>query len=200
MQFRGPVLGMLALAMTATTGLADSEGAFIVTRADVLVHSNHRDLRTNPEPGFHQIGYPQRQHVGIYVNPVLVPEATVDPAVSETPALPHLVKMKVGQTTTYIDPHVDYLSARPGRLDEGHSIIRAQRMHLALQGGRGYTVRSPHAMVSDETAEPIRPSAVIMKPNLLNKPRKDEFDGMPMIPAPQKDAPAVKTKQVAQAD
>jgi hypothetical protein len=194
--FRGPIIGVLALAgVTAVASAQDT--AFVVTR-DLQVHRSATQLRVNPHPGFVQIGHPQRDAVGLIHQPVLVREATVDPRVSATPALPHLARVQMGTQTILVDPNVNYLSKAPGRIDENHSIVRAQRMfnHLASQGGRTYFGQPRQDAI--DPAE-IRPSAVILRPNLLDEPQRHPRDGMPITPAPAPQKREGEPKKMAMA-
>lgn len=184
MKWQGPVAGVLALFGIVGTSAAQ-DTAFIVTRSDLRAHRSVSAIKVNPDPDFVQIGYPRREAVGLIFERVYVREATVDRLVSETPALPHLARVQMGSTTILVDPNIDYLSKSPGRIDENHSIIRAQRMFKALAPNRSYVVRGLPRPESAVDVDAIRPSAIIQKPNLFDKPRKDEVDNMPMIPAPQ---------------
>ena len=193
MHWKGPVSGMLALALTglvSATAVEANDAAFVVTGADLEVHRSATKLRVSPHPGFTQIGYPQRNHVGIIRKPVLVPEATVSEAVARTPAVPHLIRLKQGQTTVLIDPQANYRGEHPGGLDHNHSIIRAQRTHERLQTRGAHIVRRPNQpdIGDDRSAQEIQPRAILLRPNVLDKRNQDNQQrDIPMIPRPKKD-------------
>lgn len=191
MTYRGLIAGVLAVAGLAGTSDAN-DNAFIITNRGLAVYSSATQLRVNPSPYFRQLGEPERDAVGLIHAPVLVPEATVDPAVADTPALPHLAKLKVGETTVLIDPRANYQGKEPGGLDEGHSIIRAQRLHEQLRPRGAYVIRRGEASAPDTGW--IQPRAILLRPDLLEQLKKHQ--GMPVTPKPQK----IDRRQMVMAD
>lgn len=186
------VLAWVVAAWLPVAAAGAAETAFVITGADLEVHRSASDLRVVPVPGFTQIGYPHRGEVGLVYNPVLVPGATVDEAVARTPALPHLIRLKMGQTTILIDPDANYRGAMPGHLDRNHSIIRAQRTWEALRDRGAHVVRRALRVgerADTLSAQDIKPRAILLRPNVLDKPvpGNDNRYRIPTIPRPKTD-------------
>ncbi len=98
---------------------------------------------------------------------VAEPAAVVSRELSQQPVHPHLIELKVAQTTTYIDPAKDYQFQNGNPIDQNHSILRAQRLHAALNAPGVVIVRNPRAAeVEDQMirADEIQPRAILQLP------------------------------------
>ncbi len=198
MKIRDLITGMMA-ATALTAGASAGNGtAYLVTGSDLVPHQSMQ-LRHVPIKGFTQIGRPHRDAVGLIHRATIVTAATVSRDVSETPALPHLARVQYGGTTILVDPEVNYLKKRPGGLDEGHSIVRAQRTFKAVQALPARTIRRPEALRSDSgaSAELPTPRAILLKPNVLDRTPIEVpgLDNMPQIPKPRDESK--RPRQVA---
>lgn len=138
-------------------------------------------------------------HARVYVvtRPIVVPAATVSRELSEQPVRPHLVEVQLVNTTIFLDPDADYVNTGVNRIDENHSLIKAQRLARSLRAYAN-SVRVIHGMDAHEVINPhaIRPSMIMMKPRLGPAPAQP--GDMPAVPQPpEKD---LKTKSVAMAE
>lgn len=108
-----------------------------------------------------------------------------------------LVHLQMGQTPIYLDPDMD-LIRREGGLDHGHSMARAIRAYKAM------TARDTAYVIRREAMQPvvqdsmIRPSAILIRPDYMD--RRDNVQPMQPDVAPVPKAPKVKSGPVAQAD
>lgn len=100
--------------------------------------------------------------------PVVAPAATVGRALSEQPVHPWMYKVRVGSTTTLLDPLANYSDDGPGRLDENHWIPRSQREFISRHGDQGaYVIMGrPDGRASRQ----FEPLMTILKPDALRKP------------------------------
>ncbi len=108
-----------------------------------------------------------------------------------------LVHLQMSQTPIYIDPDNDYIR-REGGLDQGHSILRAQRAYKAM------TAQDTAYVIRRESMQPvmqpsaITPRAILIRPDYME--RRDNVKPMrpEVVPVPK--APKVKSGPVALAD
>jgi hypothetical protein len=89
-----------------------------------------------------------------------------------------MIEVKIVNTTTYIDPRCDLQYQGEGVIDENHSLLQAQRLGRALQAA-GVTTYRGRAVAEELAAAPIRPSMILMKPNIL---KMDPNNPMPIVP------------------
>lgn len=113
--------------------------------------------------------------VSVIKRPVLVPDATVSRAISETPVHPHLIEVRVNHTTVYLDPEKDYTNLRPdGRgLPEDHSLVRAHNLAMRMRAVNEQRVFYGSDRSNGAKAALPKPRMTIIKPKPFAKPRKD---------------------------
>jgi hypothetical protein len=151
----------------AALGLTGAATAMAEPMADSVSPSGVRTYRIDE-------GVDRR--AAIVVRPITNSAATVSRGLSEQPVRPFMIEVRVGNTTTFIDPDVDYRGTGPGKLDEGHWIIRAQRKAAEVRGTHVVYGRD-HAK-AEVRGEEIRPSMILLRPSLKAK----QPGAMPTVP------------------
>lgn len=178
------VMGALAsMAVAEVDGVADALSTKGVRHVTVLPHV--------------------REHTHIVTRDVTYPAATVDRAMSDQPVRPHMIELKVAQTTTWIDPDVSYTLPTHHHLDQGHSIVRAQRLFKSRN--RDLTQRAhviyggPEKMAA--RTDDVKPAFILMRPDYLERKDKEQNRGMPEVPgAVPKETEKQDKKLMARAD
>jgi len=101
---------------------------------------------------------------------VVEPAAVISRELAQQPVHPHLIEVFIfgegqqGSSTIYLDPDVDYINQGYLKLDEGHSINRAQRLARSLRGRPGMIVYgSRQAAPEAKTSSVIKPHMIIEK-------------------------------------
>jgi hypothetical protein len=175
-----PALVTLAATLSASSASADEHACGIAV-----------------EPGV-------RPSTRILVNPVVDPQLVIDPDVSRQPTRPDLIRVRIPGTVVELDPSVNYERSLNGnRIDENHSLLRAQRLHNAIVGQApttGYVIRGlGHAERHVDVAS-IRPRMIIQTPGTgtRHKPAPEPGD-IPVVPAPQT-KPADGNPRLSQSD
>lgn len=174
-------MGCIALGGMALPGLAADGPVTVVGRAAPgLVMPMHAKA---PSHRLVQINSFHRDAVGVMVK---------DDAMQ-----PELVQLQMGQTPIYIDPDNDYIR-REGGLDQGHSIMRAQRAHKAMNAqDTAYVIRR-EAMQPVMQPSAITPRAILIRPDYME--RRENVNPMQPQAVPVPKAPNVKSGPVALAD
>ncbi len=174
---RTALIGCVALAgMSVPAWALDGEVTVVGRSGPGLVMPMHQ-----PTPSYEliQISTIHRDVVGVIIH---------DDAVR-----PDLVQLQMGNQPIYIDPYQKY-GRSTGGIDEGHSILRAQRVHLAQHDEHAYVIRRGETeYVSGRTM--ITPRAILLRPDLME--RRDMQKDRPVAPAPK--APKAKRGPVASA-
>jgi hypothetical protein len=166
----------------ATLGVSGAATAMAEPVADEVSPSGVRIYRIDE-------GVDRR--AAIVVRPITHPAATVSRELSEQPVRPHMIEVRVGQTTTFLDPTANYRGSRPGSLDEGHWILRSQKKAAEVQGTRVVYGRD-HAKPTVK-ADPIRPSMILLRPGL----KAPQHGDMPVVPTKPEPAKATKGPMAA---
>jgi len=95
--------------------------------------------------------------------------------------------------TTYIDPQNPYRRPRGSRLDQGHSIHRAQRLYNSLHALPTRVIRRAPEVVVERDRE-VRPVLIMLKPDYLRKQEQQRRPGPANVPAipsvPRHETPA----------
>ncbi|MCX5662201.1 MAG: hypothetical protein NTW19_21190 [Planctomycetota bacterium] len=119
--------------------------------------------------------------------PAAYPAATVDRALSQQPVHPWMYQVRVGSTSTWLDPLANYNDDGPGSLDENHFIPRSQREYIS----RNFDTR-PYVITGHRNAPMVthyEPLMTILKPDALTPLPKPNAPGV--IP----NAPATPTRK-----
>ncbi len=180
----------LCCAVAVAGGLA---GATQAELTDVRIIKGGRVAEVQVDPA-------GPQSVRIVVRQVTVPSATVSPALADQPVHPHLIEVKVNNTTVYLDPDEDYEHQHPvGVLDRNHFIPKAQRLakrlgvagasNVATNGAARIIYGQPEAQEQKLDDQPVM---IIPKP--AGVPAREPSQTIPSVPAPP---PAATTPQVA---
>lgn len=110
---------------------------------------------------------------------------------------PELVQLQMNNVPIHIDPDNDYIR-REGGMDQGHSIMRAQRAYKAMNAqDTAYVIRR-------EGLEPmmdhsvITPRAILIRPDYLQRRDGQQPVQPEAVPVPK--APKVKRGPVASAE
>lgn len=110
---------------------------------------------------------------------------------------PELVHLQMGQTPIHIDPDNDYI-LREGGLDQGHSILRAQRAYKAMNAqDTAYVIRR-EAMQPVMQPSAITPRAILIRPDYMERRENVKPMRPEVVPVPK--APKVKSGPVAVAE
>ncbi len=104
---------------------------------------------------------------------VVEPAAVISRELAEQPVYPHLAQLRMDHTIIYVDPNYDYRAKRPGRLDEGHSILRAQRLYHALNRKPVEIVTNPRGHEAMHERTPT-PRAIFLRPEATPRPDKHQ--------------------------
>lgn len=92
-------------------------------------------------------------------------------------------------STVYIDPQDPYRRPRGSRLDQGHSIHRAQRLYNSLHAMPTRVIRRVPVEMRDE-AHTVRPVLIMLKPDALRKQQEQrkiqQNPGIPSVPRHEK--------------
>jgi hypothetical protein len=175
---RTALIGCIALGAMAMTASAENGPVTVVGRAAPgLVVPMHR------APSSHkliQISTMNRHAMGVMVN--------------EDTAYPDRVQLRIGQQNVYIDPDQTF-GRRTGGIDDGHSIMRAQRAHNAMNAHKHAYVIRRDALEPTMDRAMIMPSAILIRPDYMQ--RREGLQ--PKMPAPTPNAPKVKRGPVASA-
>lgn len=176
--FRTALMGCIALGgMAMTASAADGPVTVVGRAAPGLVVPMHRPA---PSHKLIQISTMNRHVVGVMVQ---------DDAVH-----PELVQLQMGNQPIYIDPDQFY-GRRTGGIDDGHSIMRAQRAYKAINAqDHAYVIRRGELEPMLDRAM-IMPRAILLRPDYMER-----RDGQqPMTPVPTPRTPKVKPGPVASA-
>ncbi|MFP4145365.1 MAG: hypothetical protein ACLFV3_09490 [Phycisphaeraceae bacterium] len=146
---------------------AQADGARIVTRDGPDVEPERIPLRD-----------PVRRDVYVVRRPVAEPAAVVPERIAEQPVYTHLVELQVVNTPILIDPDRDFVNKYKGGLDEGHSLVEAQRIWRARQARPARIIRNPAFEADSELTPRPRPSMIIDRPD-LSEPQPEP---MPVVP------------------
>jgi hypothetical protein len=97
-----------------------------------------------------------------------------------------IVQLHVNHQAIYIHPDAQYRTRRPGRIDENHSILRAQRL---FQSRHTLPTRVIHRETVQSTGDGrlIQPSMILIRPeyrNRHNNPQKPGHQTIPIVPHP----------------
>ena len=89
--------------------------------------------------------------------------AVVSRELSDQPVHPHLIEVRVVNTTVWLDPDKDYIRQGFYKIDENHHIPAAQRLARSMRAPRARTYwgSEPGAFGPSRT---IRPYMILMKP------------------------------------
>ncbi len=151
---RSPVIRTLALSTAALAlGLsaaahAGHEKARIVSRHDA--HAGHHDAARIHKAGGHHAA---REHylndsgmrvAAVVTRPIAHPNLIVSRGMSEQPVHKHLVEVRIGVTTIFLDPHKEYRRQNTNAIDENHTIIRALGLADSMRSHRAKIVRRHH--------------------------------------------------------
>ena len=109
---------------------------------------------------------------------VVEPAATVSRSLSEQPVRPFLVEVKIVNTTTFIDPMSDLQYQGVGKIDDDHSLLKAQRLARARMSAGVVTYRSLATQPTVAGVMPT-PAMILMKPAM---PGIDPQSPMPIVP------------------
>jgi len=142
----------------------------------------------------HDLRQGEQSRVTVVTRPVAVPAATVSRELSQQPVHPHLIEVRYVNTTLYLDPNADYIHQGVNRIDDNHSLVKAQRLGRSLRA-KGVTViyGSPQRAALDPMN--IEPRAVIMRP--MRGPVPQHPGDMPIVPQPPEKAKDPKTVAMA---
>jgi len=150
-------------------------------------------LAAEPNVRVYTVEPRQHQSVQIVTRRVVEPAATVSRALSEQPVRPHMVELRIADRTTFFDPQAEHLQPRRFRIDENHTIIRAQRLANSLNA-RPVTVIYGSDAAAERNLEP-QPHIILLKPDYL-RPAPRPRSLPPVVPQQVKEP----LRQVAQAD
>ena len=174
--FRAALIGCIAMGgMAMTASAADGPVTVVGRAAPGLVVPMHRQASSHT---LIQISTMHRHVVGVMVQ---------DDAVH-----PELVQLQMGNQPIYIDPDQNF-GRITGGIDDGHSIMRAQRAYHALSGSdHAYVIRRGELEPMLDRAM-VTPRAILLRPDYMQR-----RDGQrPMTPAPMPRTPKVKRGPVA---
>ena len=184
------------------------------------------------EPQYATSSFASRS-VRIVVPAQFHPEVAVSRKLAAQPVHPYMVKVIFGDIrqntggatmTTWIDP-LHRLDV-PDGMDEGHSLVRAQRLYLSLSGittenineiryqswkqqqklagqSRAYIIISPRARHLVHADDMPRPLMMIPAhrtpgiPGIPETPTSDPQNAMPTVPQNPQPSPAVETRLMA---
>lgn len=116
----------------------------------------------------------------IIVGPRLHPEVAVERTLAAQPVHPHLVQLVVGNAQrTDLDPMADLSRDGELRIDENHSLVKAQRLARSLQG----VTTGDLAAMRNADAALARPAATANTAKLIRYIPLDE-NGEPAVATP----------------
>jgi hypothetical protein len=95
---------------------------------------------------------------------------------------PNLVQLQMNNVPIYVDPDQNYYR-RTGGIDQGHSIIRAQRAYNAMAGSdNAYVIRRGQMQPMMDRAM-ITPRAILIRPDYMQ--RREGQQPQQSIPMPK---------------
>ncbi|MCC6680789.1 MAG: hypothetical protein IT445_07790 [Phycisphaeraceae bacterium] len=92
-----------------------------------------------------------------------------------------VVELVQNHMVVLIDPDAHYLDKRPGRMDQNHSFLRAQRLYAARHALPTRVIRRADATCT-KSADQIKPSFILFKPDYMER-RHQSDSPRPMIPS-----------------
>jgi len=173
--FREVLLSCVALGGLALPAIAEDGSVTVIGRAAPglvtpmqRAHAGHELI---------QISTMNRHVVGIVMQ---------DDAVA-----PELIQLQMGNQPIYVDPDRDY-ARTTGGIDEGHSIIRAQRAYKALTAqDTAYVIRRDLTQVEEK--QQIMPRAILLRPDHMQR----RAPQAPQAPAPIHRTPKAEKRPMA---
>lgn len=120
----------------------------------------------------------QNPRVYVVTRPIVEPAATVSRALSEQPVRPFMIEVKIVNTTTFLDPLTDLQYQGVGKIDDDHSLLKAQRLGRAMMSSGVMTYRGRAVEPALAGGAPT-PSMILMKPGML---KSDPNNPMPIVP------------------
>lgn len=173
---RAAMIGFVALGGLAVSAQASDGSARVIGRAGpgLVVPMQ----RAAPSYELVQISTMHRHAVGVLVE--------------RDPIHPELVRLRMGNQSIYIDPDRKY-GRNTGGIDEGHSIMRAQRAYHAMYAQNAYVIRSG-AIQRDYARPMITPRAILLRPDLFKQ--RDGQQEVKPAPTPRR-APQTPRRPVA---
>jgi hypothetical protein len=178
-RFRDVLLSCIALGALTLPVLAADGPVTVIGRAEPgLVVPMHRAA---PAHELIQISTMNRHVVGLMVQ--------------EDVVAPELAQLQMGNQPIFVDPDRNY-GRRTGGIDDGHSIMRAQRAYKAMTArDTAYVIRRGELAPAMDRAM-IVPRAILLRPDYLQRRAPQQ----PMAPAPTPLRPEVKQGPVASAE
>jgi len=159
-------MGLVALGgLTASAVASDAPVSVIGHAGPGLVVPMHQ---ASPRHKLIQISTMHRHVVGVMVQ--------------EDVVYPELVQLQMGNQPIFIDPDRKY-GRTTGGIDDGHSIMRAQRAYHAMNAGHAYVIRRGEPSMSEHGT--IMPRAILLRPDYLERrtpPQAPEAAPTPLIP------------------
>ena len=134
-------------------------------------------------PSAHRVDINQRHGAYLVRQPITFPEATVGRELSQQPVHRHLGMYEIAGTRITFDPQANYHRQRAyeDRLDDNHSLLKAQRLYHALNQQGAYIVVNGRKQYYEQmTEQTIEPRMIIVKPKA--KPDGDQQRKMPSTP------------------
>jgi len=173
-RFREVVISCLALGGLALPALADGQVSVIGRAEPGLVVPMHQ---SRPAHELIQISTVRRDVVGLMTQ-------------HDMPA-PEVIQLQMGNQPIFVDPDRHY-GRTTGGIDDGHSIMRAQRAYKAMTArDTAYVIRR------DLTPAPERkmivPRAIILRPDYMQR----RAPQAPLAPVPVPMTPKVEKGPVA---
>jgi len=169
------LIGCVALGGLALPAIAGDAQVTVIGRAEPgLVVPMHR---ADAGHKLIQISNMNRHAVGL-MNQYDMPE-------------PEVIQLQMGNQPIFVDPDRDY-ARTTGGIDEGHSIIRAQRAYKALTAkDTAYVIRRDLKAMPERKM--IVPRAILLRPDFMQRRAPQQ----PAAPTPLHKAPKVEQGPVA---
>jgi hypothetical protein len=179
-------LGAALCAAAASARHAQAENAaYVVTKP-------HPGIQSTPTSAAGELPVSADQPgVTVVTNPIVNPAATVSRDLSQQPTRPDLATVRVGVTTIHIDPDRNYTDGTRNRLDQNHSLVRAQRLFKSLHARKAYVVvnEQVRAAVGNRAADGEPQPRIIIDARALR--RMLMLDAIPESPNTDPDGQAV---------
>lgn len=178
-RFREVVIACIALGGVSLPALAADGTVSVIGPAEPgLVVPMHRAA---PGHELIQISTLHRDAVGLMTQ--------------EQGVAPEVIQLQMGNLPIFVDPDRDYARATGG-IDDGHSILRAQRAYKAMTARKhAYIIRRGELEPMAEK-QTIVPRAILIRPDYLERRAPQQ----PMTPAPVPMQPKVEQGPVALAE
>jgi len=149
--FRYALMGLIALGGTTISATASDAPVMVIGSAGPgLVVPMHQAA---PSHRLIQISTMHRHVVGVMVQ--------------EDVVAPEVVQLQMGNQPIFVDPDRNY-GRTTGGIDDGHTIMRAQRAYHAMNKGNAYVIRRVEMQpMADHSM--IMPRAILMRPDYLER-------------------------------